>query len=498
MKIKDIFLILFFSILCVLNILAGIYLARFNSIDDFLYFFIIQIINIGVAYRFTEFFLSIIVAKKDLPKVDILKDYPPVALLYVTYNDASQVLISRLRSQNYKNYNIYILDDSTNDKCIRIINNSGLEIIRRKTRKGFKAGSLNNWLSLFGGKYKYFIISDSDSCFEIDFLKKMVSYAEHPQNENVAIFQSKILPWNTKRSFPKIAGTMIPLSMYISEKLGNECALIVSWGHNNLHRTKMIMDIGRFNERFISEDYATGLALLKRGYECKIVDVISYDSMPETIQSYTKRSLRWAKQTLQLIKFDTSNIQFNTQLHLFMAIYNNLIYTIFSIGMLYTIFSSSSSLIDSVRIIKLVVSGEIFQTNCVTFVLLLFYILNFSFLRLPLASTLGISATDYCKSLLLDVAIGCYMMIPLFREELKTILGEDLNFEVTEKNRNPRKISFFQLIRDMKIVILFNLALVFGLSQNPAFLIFNFIWLIPWLFSPIVIYLIQNAKVSNK
>ncbi len=173
MKVKTAFLLLFFLIFGILNIGVGVYMVRYNSISDFLLFFIMQIINIGVAYRLIELFLSLAVKKKDLLKVNDLVSSPSVALLYVTYNDAMPDLLRKLKDQTYKKYDIFILDDSTNEGHIKLIDNYGFKTIRRGARAGFKAGSLNNWLSLYGDKYDYFVIADSDSAFEIDFIENM-------------------------------------------------------------------------------------------------------------------------------------------------------------------------------------------------------------------------------------------------------------------------------------------------------------------------------------
>ncbi|MCX9073756.1 MAG: glycosyltransferase, partial [Candidatus Methanoperedens sp.] len=229
-----------------------------------------QLFNIGVAYGLSEMILSLVVKKKNLPKANKIISFPSVALLYVTYNDVMPELLFKLKDQTYKNYDIFVLDDSTKEKCIEIIDNCGLSVVRRGNRTGFKAGSLNNWLILYGNKYDYFIIADSDSAFEKDFIENIVKYAEHPLNKNIAIFQSKILPWNDKNSFPRIVGAMAPLAIYFNEKLGNECSTIISWGHNNLHRTGIIVAEGGFDENFVSEDFATCLNLIKKGYECKM------------------------------------------------------------------------------------------------------------------------------------------------------------------------------------------------------------------------------------
>lgn len=489
MKIKNLFISLFFILFIILNIIVGLYLIQPNSLNDISYFFILQIINIGVAYQIAEMFCSLIIKKINLKKFENLTNYPLVAFLYVTYNDASHDLMIKLKKQTYKHLDIFILDDSNKNEYRKITDNSGLNIIRRNSRKGFKAGSLNNWLSIHGNKYKYFAISDSDSCFENDFIENMVKYAEHPSNKYVAIFQSKILPWNKERSFPRILGAMMPLSIYFIEKLGNEGIVNVSWGHNNLHRVEPILKVGGFNEKFLAEDIILELNLLKKGYECKMVDVISYESIPENIHRYTKRSIRWAKQTLQMQKFNFDNVPFGLKLTIFMGLYNCLFYIVFTLGIFFAIFSHNSSLIDITRFLSFIIYDEHINAYLILF---LFYLLNFTFLKLPLALKLGVPLRDYCRNLILHISIGNYMMFSILKGELKTILGQELYFEVTEKNRDFLKISLYQLIKEMRISVMFNIILTIGLIKNPIFLFFNFIWLIPFLLSPIIIYLTQN------
>lgn len=497
MRVKIIFTVLFILVLAILNISVGRYIAKFDSIINLTYFLILEIINIGIAYRFVELFLSVIVKNNDLPKVDKLANYPAVALLYVTYNDAMPDIISQLKNQCYKNYDIFVLDDSTNREYIKSIDDSGFKILRRKNRNGFKAGSLNNWLSLYGNKYKYFVIADSDSVFERDFIENMVKYAEHPSNKNIAIFQSKILPWNTENSFSKIVSTMTPLAMYFSEKLGNDCGTIISWGHNNLHRTEMIRNIGGFDEKFIAEDYATGIKAIKRGYECKIVNVTSYDAVPETIQSYAKRYIRWAKQTLQLLQLDTAGVPFYTRLHVFMAIYTYVIWIIYFMGTFIAIWGFDSSLNELSSFINYAPQKQ----SLLLFFILSFYILNFLFLRLPLAMRLGIPLVDYYKSLFLNISIHGYIMYPLIKAEIETIFGGKIQFDVTEKNTHNNcrnRLTLVRIIKEMSVCILINILLFIGLTKNPIFLIFNFMWLAPLLMSPIVIYLIQKDTTPKR
>jgi membrane glycosyltransferase len=408
-------------------------------------------------------------------------------------------LIDQLKRQNYKNYEIFILDDSTDKNYIQLIDNFKLITLRRGNRCGFKAGSLNNWLSKYGNKYKYFIIADSDSAFKPDFIEKIVRYAEHPLNKEIAIFQSMILPWNKDIPFSRLVGALIPISSYFYKKLGNECFTVLSWGHNNLHRTKQIMSVGGFDERFIAEDFATTMNLIKYGYQCKLVNILSYDAEPETASNYRKRYIRWAKQTIQLMSnFSAENIPFNTRLHLLIGLYTYMIWTILPIIISLGLWGFKSSLEDLDNIIYYALSEEfINKDHTIYLIIIIFYIFDILFLRIPLAHRLGISIKDYFMSIILHMSLSSFMLFPLINSELKMLYNGHIEFDVTKKGRENNKYTLRQIIQQMKLGIIFNIYLGIGLLKNPLFFIFNFFWLMPFLLSPLSIHLIQRGEKNR-
>jgi cellulose synthase (UDP-forming) len=491
MKPKFLFVIIFLSIYLFLNLIIAYYLNA-PSLKILIHFIIIQTINIGVAYNLTELILTILLERRDLPKVDRLTKYPPVAILYVTFNDVIYELLENLKCQTYPNYDIYVLDDSTDEKCKEIIDDSNLNIIRRDNRRGFKAGALNNWLSIKGNNYEYFSICDSDSYIKEDFLEKMVKYAEHDQNNNIAIFQSRIWNWNKNNPFPRNMGSMLPFFDYINCRLINSCEYVVSWGHNNLLRTGSILSVGGFNEEFIAEDLVVGINLLSHGYKCKLVDIISYEMIPENIQSYSIRQARWARQNLELFKLDLKDIDFVTRLHIFMLTYNFFIWYFYFIGIIIVIFGYNSNL----NIVNIsYYSSNFSHITSGPFFIYIFYILNFSVFRLPLALKLGVSISQYAKNLLLITAISYMSMFDTIREQTKYLIGYKSSFIVT--NKAFKNESLFDIIKNFKAANIFIIIILAGLTKNPFALILNFIWLIPFIFSSIIIYITQKKATND-
>lgn len=447
--------------------------------------------NIGIAYGLSELILSLILAKGDLPKMGALTRLPKVALLYVTYNDAMPESISELRSQSYPNYDIFVLDDSTEESCRNAVDAYGFRTIRRIERSGFKAGALNNWLSICGCDYEYFVIMDADSKLEMSFIEEMVKYAEHPCNWNVSIFQSKINNWNERTDFARTLALTTPFANYVNDRLCNRCETILSWGHNNLHRTEHLLEVGGFDTRFVCEDYATAINLINRGHKCRLVDVISYEMVPGTIKSYARRSSRWAKQNLELLKLDTSKLPGTTRLHIFMSIYFYSMWFVYFFGIFLSIYGYNSSVEDVLNLAGgMYVGDPALRSLSIPALIFAFYSINFTVLRLPLAVKLGISIRDYFKNLILSLAVSYYIMPDIIRAQSRTALGQKVIFDVTEKT--DAKMSLAQTISCFKGTNLFIIAIILGIVRNPLSLAFNFIWLMPLLTSSLVIHLAHS------
>ena len=454
---------------------------------------ILELVNMIIAYRMSEFFLSLIVHSHDLTKTETLTKFPPVALLYVTYNDAMPEIIAKLNCQIYPNYSIFILDDSTDPKCRMIVDSFSYQVLRRNHRTGFKAGAINNWLKLHGSNFRFFVIFDSDSIVGEDFIESLVKYGEHPLNNKIAVFQTKWRIWNTNNFFPRIIASLYPLWFFSFEKLANQYDTPLIMGHNNLIRTEAVLKVNGFDEEFVCEDLAISLKLMENGWECKYVDMLAFEACPESVYSYAMRTIRWGKGTLEVAKKGTRNISFMSNFHLFMTTFFYLIYLCYLPGMLIVTWSYTSSMNDAVALIELIISGDIIHTELFHPLVLTFvYFFIFFFLRLPLAYKLKISLKNYSLGMILLPAIDLYMLLPMVKGLISTLLGQKVFFNVTDKA--PRQGTISQLFYEMGAGTVLWLILILGVMRNPVSLIFNFFWLLPFIFSPFILYSVSKIK----
>ena len=106
-----------------------------------------------------------------------MKNNPLITVYITNYNYAKYLnqSIKSVLNQTYKNFELIIIDDGSNDDSIDIINSyeklKNVKLIFQK-RKGLNA---TNNVALSMAKGKYFIRLDADDFFEINALEKMVN-----------------------------------------------------------------------------------------------------------------------------------------------------------------------------------------------------------------------------------------------------------------------------------------------------------------------------------
>lgn len=163
-----------------------------------------------------------------------------------------------------------------------------------------KQGNIRDWLVCHYKEYKYFMVCDADSTVPAGALYKLLRKAEHPENADIAMFQSKIEIAHAKTIFSRWQ----KISVGITQKLYTEvtqrvfnCSL--SFGHGNLIRISLFFNI-EVPSWALSHDIWE-MALLsvygRRTVYCP--DVVTYEEVPGNYVEMRARDRRWIKGNLQ-------------------------------------------------------------------------------------------------------------------------------------------------------------------------------------------------------
>ncbi len=234
-----------------------------------------------------------------------LTTYPDVAILYTTCNDFVEASVLSCVKQDYPNYKVYILDDSSQTTYQQLVDEFGarypdlVQIIRREDRKAFKAGNMNHGLENFVYE-PYFAIADADEILPTDFLKKLVPVMEADEHLGFVQANHKVNPHN-QTPLSKSLGKGIDIHWKYYQPLRNEYGFVMFLGHGALLRRKAWTEIGGFPE-IVSEDLGFAIRIREKGYRGRFVEnVVCYEDFPDTVRSFRVRHMKWTRGTSEFL-----------------------------------------------------------------------------------------------------------------------------------------------------------------------------------------------------
>jgi len=480
---KILFLVVWLVVWFALNMAIAVNALRTVTPISVTVFLMVQFLNLGISYGFVQWLFSLFSKPMWPQRLDSLSFHPRVAVLYTTCDDYLEPSLESLSRLRYPNYDVFVLDDSRTSwyraAVMEAAEDYGFRVIHRTDREGFKAGALNKWLSLFAEEYDYFVIVDADSILPEDFIECMMLYAEHPNNGDIAVFQSKLAPWNTDDYLSIAVTGILPITLWKMDRLLNRYDYLVCWGHNALFRTKHIVDVGGFSESFSSEDLALAIDLANSGYRCCLVDVLSFEKFPRTFEEYARRGSRWARQAIQLLLYkNKGNLSLTTIVHLFMDVFGYIMPILFAIGAVLLVWSGNSSLHDLAFAVPQL-SGA--PNSAIMFSLVCFYVVSL-FLDLPAAVLMkSMSIKQYFLARWLHVLLGFYSLAGICKGLWEGLVSRRPSFEPTGSSSfEANRIAIFNML----FMCIFVLVLAGGILRNPAVIVLNWFWIIPILITP--------------
>jgi len=226
------------------------------------------------------------------------------------------------RTGQIANFDFFILSDSTNpdqwaeeerlwSDVIRELGALGRIFYRRRlSNEGKKSGNVRDFLSTWGGRYRYFIVLDADSVMRGPAIVDLVRLME--ANPDVGLIQTVPALVNAESLFGRIqqfanrfyAPIFITGLNYWTQGAGNY------WGHNAIIRTDPFMKYcdlpqlpGRkpFGGQILSHDFVEAALLLKENWQVWLAYDLagSYEEAPPGLIENAQRDRRWCQGNLQ-------------------------------------------------------------------------------------------------------------------------------------------------------------------------------------------------------
>lgn len=238
-----------------------------------------------------------------LPHPPIVSEWPTVSIHLPVYNErcvVSRLLKSCLRlDYPREKLEILVVDDSTDDTTdiVRTYARNFpdlIKVIRRESRKGFKAGALQEALSRSKGEF--IAIFDADYVPPADFLRRMVPYFY--LSDKVAFAQARSGNLNPNSTWVTKAVSLAIDGFFLVEQRARFAANLLPHflGTNGIFRKKAIEEVGGWSSDTLVEDMDLSVRLQLAGWDhVYLPQVVCSGEVPPTLSVFVRQQMRWAK-----------------------------------------------------------------------------------------------------------------------------------------------------------------------------------------------------------
>jgi cellulose synthase/poly-beta-1,6-N-acetylglucosamine synthase-like glycosyltransferase len=230
---------------------------------------------------------------------------PSVAILYTACNDFVSLSATSCVLQDYPDYKLYILDDSSDPESRAQIDafarryRPRVQVIRRPDKRGFKAGNLNYALK-HHVRESYFAVVDADEILPSNFLSKLTPRIVADPSCGFIQANHRCSSYTDERlSQDMRIGVDIHWKWY--QSLRNRYGFVMFLGHGAVLKRSCWVEVGGFPE-LVSEDLAYAIALRNAGYMGRFAeDVVCLEEFPNSVRAFRVRHMKWTRGTCELL-----------------------------------------------------------------------------------------------------------------------------------------------------------------------------------------------------
>ena len=279
-----------------------------------------------IPYPINLFFLMVssVNWKDPIPETKFSElELPSVTIQLPIYNESKIIAKTLANLENIvypkESLKFQILDDSTDDTSQLIdyyckkLKEKGfvINILRRSTRTGFKAGALRNGLDRDDSEYV--ALFDSDFVINPDFLKKCIHFFK--DRDDIGAVQTRWGYSNLKYSLFTRAMSIGLDGHFLVEKIGRKSlkAYITFNGTGGIWRRSAIDVSGGWASDTLAEDLDLAYRAQMKGYKIiYLMNVVNKQEIPPTLRSWIIQQSRWSKGFSQNIKKNLPSFIFSS------------------------------------------------------------------------------------------------------------------------------------------------------------------------------------------
>lgn len=269
---------------------------------------------LGMLEALIHYFNMYEVEVNPIPDIPIDK-YPEVDVFIATYNEPCELLYKTVNGCKFMQYpdknkvHIFLCDDGRRAEVRELAARMGVGYLDREDNQHAKAGNLNHALSVTNAPYV--VTFDADMIPKRDFLMHTIPYFIDMEMKNEEKKEGEQMHMGfvqTPQSFynPDLFQYFLYSELRIPNEQDyfyrdiqvsrNKSNSVIYGGSNTVLSRRALDDIGGFYTGTITEDYATGILIQKKGYICYATDdVLASGISPTDLKSLIDQRIRWAR-----------------------------------------------------------------------------------------------------------------------------------------------------------------------------------------------------------
>ncbi|MEM0087061.1 MAG: glycosyltransferase [Candidatus Micrarchaeaceae archaeon] len=246
------------------------------------------------------------------PSVKQLSYFPSVGIAVPVYKENVKLVentLSKLKLMNYpkEKMHIYLLDDSTDATAVNELRKfsaqNGIKYMHRRTRKGFKAGALNNFLK--HSNEEFIAIFDADEYLaNRNFLKDLLPYFS---DESVGFVQTE-KRYASGSFFANSINLLNGFFFKFIQPARSVNGTLIYAGSCALIRRSSIVRLGGFPEVVLEDTFFSFKAKLKGVKGVYIPKVYAFGRPMSKFTSFAKQQWRYNYGGTEFMAYCTKNI----------------------------------------------------------------------------------------------------------------------------------------------------------------------------------------------
>ncbi len=233
-----------------------------------------------------------------------LFNYPPgkpepVSIVMPCYNEGKHIgqAIESLLKLDYPKemIEIIVVDDKSKDNSVEVIREytkkyKNVRLIVNERNSGGAAEPTN--IGVKAAKYDYIAVADADSTPDRDALLKMIGFLQ--QGDNVAGVTCAIMAKNRNRFFEKLQAIEYSVIAFSRKLLDQVDAVYVTPGPFALYKKKVLLEVGLFDTKNLTQDIEIVWRLVFYGYKARMCLATKTESItPTKFGAWFKQRIRW-------------------------------------------------------------------------------------------------------------------------------------------------------------------------------------------------------------